>query len=743
MPNSNTKSPIAPPHPTLDPKTDLVDPSRSTLSLTMIRSRSLSISHAPTLDSLTLAHILNGETCPPIAFPDFAAFVSHKEFTTENLLFVMWFRSYRHRYAQLPKEVQDAIPVPSARMGDRYTPFKYLDSEMVDGVMGGGRESIDAKVEFDSSTPKRDNPRRVRHYKEGEFQPCAWSAGRGCNCGNPAGHKHDSKPQKRPWFGRRKSSTLSNLDASTSPYKVAPILNPASAYPSLPPPGTKMMPAEEQPLRAEAERAFGTFLKKGGTRELGISDELRVFARDTLARSTAPNCFLPVFEEIYHTVETQSLPHFISQAKMNINRPKQIYWYMVGLADFLLGVTMFLLLTLFVPERNYGYRITRLPCIIFTSFGAMQFHSAARGFCSQIWGRASRQVRPWELDSMDGDEEAAAGREMEEVEVLPLTALTGLGLKGLDKSVVDVHDAEGGESKRSSRDTATGAVESRELDMDMDITLPAGVHPLGELVGVFPEDPPPAGLSSPAFSFGSPSTFDPEAWRAQNQEAGDEVGESSEFHRREVVVRRETIKVPDATQAFPIIDHQPKSPTTPNSAVPLMIARGGSASGLASPLPLSATTAPPSSLDTDISPFAFSDPTSSSSPSAPIRSSSRSASPIKTAPAVRAGPGNPQAKRPSTAYSTGPAPEHRIPAADLSTLLVKFRRAEPLDPQSYREGESRREKAMRVFGPERVIEDPRVKRLMSRIVNEILVVGVIVGVGTVVLCFAVPMRLKA
>jgi hypothetical protein len=49
---------------------------------------------------------------------------------------------------------------------------------------------------------------------------------------------------------------------------------------------------------------------------------------------------------------------------------------------------------------------------------------------------------------------------------------------------------------------------------------------------------------------------------------------------------------------------------------------------------------------------------------------------------------------------------------------------------------------MRVFGPERVIEDPRVKRLMSRIVNEVLVVGVGVGVVTVVLSFAVPMRLK-
>jgi len=62
-------------------------------------------SHQPSLDELKLSHILNEETCPPISFSDFAAFVAHQEFTTENLLFVIWYRSYRERYEQMSAEI--------------------------------------------------------------------------------------------------------------------------------------------------------------------------------------------------------------------------------------------------------------------------------------------------------------------------------------------------------------------------------------------------------------------------------------------------------------------------------------------------------------------------------------------------------------------------------------------------------------------------------------------------------------
>jgi len=36
--------------------------------------------------------------------------------------------------------------------------------------------------------------------------------------------------------------------------------------------------------------------------------------------------FQPVFDEVYQVIEMQSLPHFLSHVRSNINRPKQVFW---------------------------------------------------------------------------------------------------------------------------------------------------------------------------------------------------------------------------------------------------------------------------------------------------------------------------------------------------------------------------------------------------------------------------------
>lgn len=254
----------------------------------MTRTRSLTV-RAATLDQLTLAHILNGETCPPIGFEDFAAFVTHKEFTTENLLFVVWFRSYQHRYNGLPRKEREGIPIPSTRLGDRYTPFAYLDKE-VDGSTIRPRESLSGglkvEIQAEPSSSGMGESSRTRHYKDGEFAPCV---GNSCDCGDPSSHS-GSSPSKRSFLSRRKTKVYDAEQPHPGPSKTGPIIRSSALHPRLPPPGTKMLGPAEQPMREEAERAFATFLRKGGSRELGISDELRVFARDTLKRSTAPEC---------------------------------------------------------------------------------------------------------------------------------------------------------------------------------------------------------------------------------------------------------------------------------------------------------------------------------------------------------------------------------------------------------------------------------------------------------------------
>lgn len=238
---------------------------KSGSTLTIFRTRSAQ----RTLDELTLADILNGETCPPISFGDFASFVGNKEFSTENLLFVVWFGSYRERYEQMSAEVKAAVPIPSTRLGDRYSPFAYLDKAAQSDVGTGPASNLAVP----SSTPRRIPSPTPSH----DFKRCGWTEeGKDCSCGDPK-HPHSK--------GMKRSSRLNPRGKQPA---AKPILHHTSLHPPLPPAGTAFMEAAEQPMRDEARSAFATFLKEGGSRELGISDDLRQFTRLCLQRSTAP-----------------------------------------------------------------------------------------------------------------------------------------------------------------------------------------------------------------------------------------------------------------------------------------------------------------------------------------------------------------------------------------------------------------------------------------------------------------------
>lgn len=161
-------------------------------------------SHQPSLDELKLSHILNGETCPPISFSDFAAFVAHQEFTTENLLFVIWYRSYRERYEQMSAEIKTAVPVPSTRLVDRYTPFAYLDKAMKEGLPERGPTSADGEVGFsvpaDQSRPQQKTSFAQRQHG---IKPCDWTIdGKACSCGN-ANHHHPTVVKRPSRFSLR------------------------------------------------------------------------------------------------------------------------------------------------------------------------------------------------------------------------------------------------------------------------------------------------------------------------------------------------------------------------------------------------------------------------------------------------------------------------------------------------------------------------------------------------------------
>ena len=105
-------------------------------------------SSKPKLNDIKLSHILNGETCPPIGFSDFASYLAKKEMTLENLLFVLWYRSYAYRWNELGDQTR-GVPRPSTKLGDRHDPFNTSTSS-------GSSSSADR-----ISQPMRDEAQRA------------------------------------------------------------------------------------------------------------------------------------------------------------------------------------------------------------------------------------------------------------------------------------------------------------------------------------------------------------------------------------------------------------------------------------------------------------------------------------------------------------------------------------------------------------------------------------------------------
>jgi hypothetical protein len=227
----------------------------------------LATSAMPTIDDINLAHVLNGETCPPISFHDFSVFVTRREHTAENLLFVVWFRNYQAQWQAQDEEKRRQVPIPSTRLGDRYEPYGYLDKRRETKVKDTLEpESVVPSLPFQALAASTSIPRTPVSHK---FKVCTKTVnGQPCRCGDETHHPPSPSTHAQPHAG--------------------PSLHHSSRQPALPPIGTTYTEPAHQPMREEAERAFVCFMQKGGSRELGISDDLRQFTRTALDRSTAP-----------------------------------------------------------------------------------------------------------------------------------------------------------------------------------------------------------------------------------------------------------------------------------------------------------------------------------------------------------------------------------------------------------------------------------------------------------------------
>lgn len=170
----------------------------------------------------------------------------------------------------------------------------------------------------------------------------------------------------------------------------------------------KELPADTPlPFIDEVKLVITTFLLPGSAKELNIDARLRrhvlKYLQPTLEDgskgdpiTTHPDVFKDVAEHVLALME-RSLPHYMQWAKGNTNTPKRLFWTAVGIFDMGLGVMFAMIILYFARSRWY-----RIFSFFFFWFGSMQFYSAYFYFCSQVHGRTSRQLYPWELtDSLD------------------------------------------------------------------------------------------------------------------------------------------------------------------------------------------------------------------------------------------------------------------------------------------------------------------------------------------------------
>ncbi|KAI0681916.1 hypothetical protein BC835DRAFT_1425088 [Cytidiella melzeri] len=184
-----------------------------------------------------------------------------------------------------------------------------------------------------------------------------------------------------------------------------------------------LMPqADRQPFRVECASVANTFLVPSPSSSpatlsmtLDIPSTLLDATLAHLAQTTHPSVFHPIYQLAYEILQTSSLPFFLLEGETNINREKQLYWWLYGVCTFLVGWAV-AIGCLFIEHNSDGdsanqihapQRAWRLWAVPFLDLGGMQMYAGYRSFCTEVWGRGAAQLRPWELTIPDDENSAA------------------------------------------------------------------------------------------------------------------------------------------------------------------------------------------------------------------------------------------------------------------------------------------------------------------------------------------------
>jgi len=302
-----------------------------------------------------------------------------QEHTVENLQFVVWYQSYRARFFDLTKQPKKCTA----------TAFKFQAPDAA---------RLDERV--------RESERAYDAVRQQSSQNDVRATG---------------LPPVSPVTPVSPTSPTYADSSSTFPFNHASSLG-------QPPPSIQPLERDylsNESLKKECSAVLQTFIKPGSPKELSLSDEMREMVSRDATWNTHPDVFLPVYEQIYDTLSTQSLPNFLKLSATNVNLPKALYWYAFGTAYMVFSLVIFIPLVLLGPGSVHE-RSWRCFSIPFSSLGLMQLYSGWKGLCTEVWSRGRAQLRPWDLQFLEEHETSTGPSEQSRSTAGPVDVEKGL-----------------------------------------------------------------------------------------------------------------------------------------------------------------------------------------------------------------------------------------------------------------------------------------------------------------------------
>ncbi|TDL29970.1 hypothetical protein BD410DRAFT_823929 [Rickenella mellea] len=364
------------------------------------------------LAGITLAHVLAGDTCAPIGLEDFEAYLAFRDHSLENLQFVVWYQDYRKRFLALPENIQRRSP-PPRRADSRYHPTIPTDidadarSSYYD-VTSPTQAHVDEKYNITRSYPPGLSLRGNVNATSGDGIPLTPISPTSPTSATPFATSfnlgRDREPPSPFAQALDFASNLASLQASAAHANLASLQSTDhldGRRNSLMERHAQMESFEpvDQPFREECMCVLATFLSPNSRKELLLDAVVRDTAIKNLVWTTHPDIFQTMYDSIYDLLQTVSLRRFLEFSTSNINRPKQLFWYTVGFSDLFIGIAIALSLIMALstpPQASRAWRLFSVPFV----------YSAWRGMCTQVFGRDAVQLRVWEME--EADEEALA-----------------------------------------------------------------------------------------------------------------------------------------------------------------------------------------------------------------------------------------------------------------------------------------------------------------------------------------------